>query len=260
MRAVEKVGRALDRPEIVRKEKPLQQTEAFRRGRRRLGYMRETGRHGDEFMYDLAVDTGFAGRPHVVSEAELQQHISDGDMEMWRGQTDASYADAFLTGPAFYGQGFRGNAMYAAGGGDRAHALAVAYAQAPPTRGVLVTKVDKPVVMHMALRRDAKVINHDEASMRAKQEHKKWWGLKGGGEGFAPESAQTMAEANNSPTRWALANGYDAMLIPKDDGTHEIAVLNRTALLVSHEFEPAGQNVTKRLREGEGDEDADADD
>lgn len=243
------MGRKLDRPEIVRKEKPLQQTEAFRRGRRRLGYMRETGRHGDEYMYDLAVDTGFAGRPHVVSEEELRQHIADGDMEMWRGQTDESYADAFVTGPAFYGQGFRGNGMYAAGGSERARSLAVAYAQAPPTRGVLVTKVDKPVLMHMALRRDAKVINHAEASMRAQQEHKKWYGLKGGGEGVAPEATQVMAEANNSPTRWALANGYDAMLVERDDGTNEIAVLNRTALLVAREFEPAGRNVTTQLRE-----------
>jgi hypothetical protein len=95
-----KVGRKLERQPIQRRERDITSTEAFRRGLRRISYMRETGHHGDEFMYDLATDEGFAGRPQVVSEAELRQHIADGDLEMFRGVSDESYAQAFTSGTA----------------------------------------------------------------------------------------------------------------------------------------------------------------
>jgi hypothetical protein len=95
---VSKLKAKLEPPPIVRRVKKLETTEAFRRGRRSLGYMRQSGVHGDEFMFDLATDQGFAGRPHAVSEEELQAHIDAGAVEMWRGTSDRSYADTFLTG------------------------------------------------------------------------------------------------------------------------------------------------------------------
>jgi hypothetical protein len=254
--AAKQVGRSLERPEIVRKDREFKQSEAFRRARMRPSYHTEFGRHGDELMYDLAVDKGFAGRPHVVSSDELEQHIADGDKEMWRGVTDESYAQLFTTGTAFYGQGFRGNGIYAAHG-ERAKKLATAYAQAPPTKGTLVHKVDKPVLIRMALRRDARTITYDEAALQAKSEHRKWAGLKGGGEGFSAEGAQALAAANSTATRWAMANGYDAVIIPKEDGGEEVAVLNRTALIVAGDFEGAGTNVTQQLREDAEDDSGD---
>lgn len=243
----EKIEKAkVERPTIVRKERPLHQTEAFRRGLRRVEFMREFGSHGDEFMYDLAVDRGFAGKPKVVTDEQLAAHIADGDRELWRGVSDASYAADFLKSPPYYGQGFRGNGIYAASGG-RAHAMARAYAVAPPTRGI-TAKADKPVVIHMALAKEAKTISYEDASMRARHEHTSHVGAKGGGEGQASSREQVLAEAASSPTRWALANGFDAVIVSTPDGGDEVVVLNRTALIVSKDFESAGQNVARASR------------
>jgi putative intracellular protease/amidase len=126
--------------------------------------------------------------------------------------------------------------------------MAVAYAQAPPSRGTLVTKVDAPRVIHMALRRDARTIDFETAVEAARRDSLRWAAEKSGD--ARTTRAEVLAEAYSSPTRWALAHGYDAVLIPKGDG-YEVAVLNRTALIVAREFEQAGENVTRRIHEAE---------
>lgn len=251
---VEQIGERRDgpqRPGPLRKDKPLHRTEAFRRGVRRSSYMTQSGSHGDEFMYDLAVDQGFASRPHAVSEEELRAHIANGDRELWRGVSDESYAQALVSGTAFYGQGFRGNGIYAAGGG-KAETMARSYAQAPPTRGTITSKADKPVVVHMALMKEAKTVTYAEASGQARSEHLRLSGEKGGQEGTGGRAPEVLALANSSPTRWAMVNGYDAVIVPQDDGSDEVVVLNRTALVVSTEFQDAGRNVARRMRERPG--------
>jgi hypothetical protein len=209
--------------------------------------MQESGPHGDEFMYDLAVDQGFAGRPKVVSESVLAHHIAEGDRELWRGVSDESYANDFIKSPPFYGQGFRGNGIYTASG-VKAETMARNYAQAPPTRGI-VAKADKPVVIHMALAKEAKVIHYDDAASRARSEHLAHAGEKGGGEIEHGARAEVLAGAASTPTRWALANHYDAVIVPGKEGhADEVVVLNRTALIVSSKFQAAGQNVTRAPR------------
>jgi hypothetical protein len=249
---VEKVGERVEarkpppRPAISRKtEKPLAQTEAFRRGVRRPEYMTLPGPHGDEFMYDLALDRGFTQRPHKATEEELVKHIKDGDRELWRGVSDESYATALVSGTAHYGQGFRGNGIYAAAG-ERGRALATGYAQAPPSRGTLVSKTEKPTVIHMALMREAKTIPYAEAASQARDEHLRLSGEKG------DRASEVLSLANNSPTRWALAKGYDAVIVPQEDGSDEVVVLNRSALIVSTEFQQAGKNVAAAIRDRPG--------
>lgn len=254
---VEKVGERVEarkpppRPAISRKvEKPLAQTEAFRRGLRRTEYMTLPGPHGDEFMYDLALDRGFTQRPFRTDEAGLRKYIADGDRELWRGVSDESYAQALTSGTAHYGQGFRGNGIYAAAG-ERGRSLATGYAQAPPSRGTLVSKTEKPTVIHMALMREAKTVTYDEAASEARFEHLRLAGVKGGSPNEG-RSAEVLALAHNSPTRWALAHGYDAVIVPQDDGSDEVIVLNRSALIVSTEFQAAGKNVAAAIRDQPG--------
>jgi hypothetical protein len=219
-------------------------TPAFRRARQRLSYTAEFGRHGDEFTYDLAVDYGIAGKPHVVSPERLDAEIVNGAIEMYRGQTDVTYAEAFTTGPAFYGQGFRGNGIYFAHG-ERASTMARQYAQAPPTRGI-AAKVDKPTVIRAALHPDAKIVEYDEIAGRAKADHVR---LKSSNEmgdpgtGPAPKEAVLAAIARD-PARYAITQGYDAIRVNE----WEMIVLNRSAVLVSKEFEDAGTNVVSRSR------------
>jgi hypothetical protein len=98
----------------------------------------------------------------------------------------------------------------------------------------------------MALRRDARTVSYEEASDRARREHLRYAGQKF--EEGTGGNAQVLALANNSPTRWALAQGYDAVTVHQEDGSDEVVVLNRGALIVSSEFEAAGENVTRRMR------------
>lgn len=235
---------------IERRDRSLLQTEAFRRGRRRLSYMSEYGVHGDEFLYDLAVDQGFAGRPQVRSEASLKQIIDSGGLEMYRGVTDEDYARLLLGGTLYMGQGFRGNGIYGAMGPD-AHKQAVAYAQAPPNRGI-AAKSDNPVVIHMALHPDAKTIPYKDAKSRADAEFLKWATQTDGDAtvmhdpGTTGTTADVRREANRDASRWALANGYDAIIV---DDKGEVIVLNRTALVMSDTFEPAGTNMVNAPRQ-----------
>lgn len=241
---VAKFAAKVEPPPITRRDVPLERSSAYRMALRRPAFARETGPHGDEMMYELAHERGFAGQPHVVTEAVLKAGIEEGDLELWRGQSDDTYAKGLMAGPAFYGTGFRGNGIYAAAG-PRAHSMGIAYAQAPPTRG-LVTKTDNPVVMHMALHRHARTIQYADAQTRSVAELSQ---VKGDpGTSGAGAGSTVKQEVARDPGRWALANGYDAIVVPQDDGGHEVIVLNRTALLVSSELEPAGTNVTREQR------------
>lgn len=243
--AAEKAGDRVSRPSpsLMRKDVPLERTQAFARGRRRLRYMRETSVHGDEFMYDLAVDRGFAGQPKKVSEAELEQAIADGDTEMWRGMTDRDYASLLVDGTYYAGAGFRGSGTYVATGPD-GKKKATSYALAPPSRGI-ASKSETPTVVRMALAKDARVADYSVIAAEAKAKHLEQKGVKadpGSGAGMGGSSAQVLAEVARDPMRWAMAQGFDAVKI--SDG--EWVVLNRTALLVSKAFVPAGENVFRR--------------
>jgi hypothetical protein len=234
----------LDPLPIQRKQvKSLPAATSFQRARRRIAYTREWGPHGDEFTYDLAFDHGYTGRPHVVSTDRLEAEIANGATEMFRGQSDRSYAEAFTTGPYFAGQGFRGNGIYFAYGG-KAHATAHQYAQAPPTRGV-TAKTDAPTVMRAALHRDAKVVDYDEIAALAKAEHERLAAIAGDpGESQFASSDQVRAEVARDPARYAITQGYDAIKIPGG----EMIVLNRSVVIVSEEFEDAGTNVVRRSK------------
>lgn len=242
--AAEKTGDRVSRPRpsLQRREMPIERTQAFARGRRRLRYMRETGTHGDEFMYDLAVDLGFSGTPKKVSEAELGQAVADGDTEMWRGLTDKDYVSLFVDGSYYAGAGFRGSGTYVATG-EGGKRKAVAYAQAPPSRGI-ATKSATPTVMHMALSKVAKVAEYDQIAQEAKAQHVQLGAAKAQAGTMGGSSQQVLAEIARDPMRYAMSQGYDAVKI--SDG--EWVVLNRTALLVSEKFVPAGTNVVEQMK------------
>lgn len=236
----------LDPLPVRRKEvKSLPSAVSFQRARRRIAYTREWGPHGDEFTYDLAMDHGYTSKPHVVSADRLDAEIAAGGIEMFRGQTDRSYAEAFTSGPYFAGQGYRGNGIYFAHGSG-SKVKATQYAQAPPTRGI-AAKTERPTVIRAALHRDAKVVDYEEIAAKAKAEH--LWIASLAGDPGTSESGQASGdevrqEIARDPARYAITQGYDA--IKTSDG--EMIVLNRSAVVVAEDFEDAGQNVTRRMR------------
>ena len=230
-------------PEIQRRDRPLASGMAFRRARTRPALMRETGTHGDEFMFEMATDLGYAGRPTRVPSGEVDAAVAAGGTEVWRGVSDETYAEALVTGPYYAGQGFRGSGIYVAHGED-GRTRAVSYAQAPPTRGI-AAKTDRPTVQRMALHPQANVVEYEEIRGRAEAEHKRLAEkLRSPGLSEKASEEEVLAEVARDPARYAMSQGYDAIRI----NDAEMNVLNRTALLVDEAFEEAGTSVVRRGR------------
>lgn len=202
-----KLAARLEPRPLARRSLDVTEAAAFLRARARFAYAREVGEHGDEMLYGLASDYGFAGLPHAVSEAEVEAEVEAGGVEVWRGERDP---DAFLTGSYHAELGHRGNGIlvaYGVGARQRAQEHAT-------------------TVLRMALHRDANVGVYSEVAEEAKLEH-----LRLGEASFrngVPTVEAVLAEIARDPGRYALTHGWDALVL----GEHEMLVLNRTALLV----------------------------
>ena len=220
-------GQFIDKT-IIRKVKPLGSTNAFRRAKMIPEFATYTDSHGDAFMYELAHDFGFSGQPTVVSDEEIDQAVSEGAIEMWRG-THKDYVQAFRKGPYYAGFGFRGNGTYAAHG-ERGEVKAGAYAKAPPSRGV-ASRQGERVVMRMALKKQARVANWEQVKEDAKAETTRLKQILD--DPATPEATRKIAAIEyavaQDPGRYAMMLGYDAIWI----NDSEIDILNRTAVLVS---------------------------
>jgi hypothetical protein len=77
----------------------------------------------DDALAEIYQRQGFHGRPEVLTEAEMDQRIADGWVEVWRGfgapPEGIGYAEAFRRGETHYaGLGVHGNGTYAAFGSD----------------------------------------------------------------------------------------------------------------------------------------------
>jgi hypothetical protein len=248
-REIEQAGTKIERarPTIQRRTPKLEQTGAWKRAKLRPEFLGERGPHGDEFMYELARDMGFAGKPHKVAEADLAQRIEAGDIELFRGVTDESYARELTDGSYFAGQGFRGNGIYAAADGD-ARRHATAYAQAPPTSGI-TGKTDKPVVIHMALLGHARIEDYDKVSAEAKRVATvAQRDMQSASDERARLEAERRYHVARDPSRFAMSQGIDAVRV----SGQEYVILNRTALVVSEEFRSGGTNVVRQMRQPAG--------
>jgi hypothetical protein len=83
--------------------------------------------------------------PLVVSESEIQNHIAQGETELWRGVEEKQYASKFKGGPIHISTGVMGSGIYTAlGSGGRTYAEDF-------------TNQGRGELMHMSLQKDAKV-------------------------------------------------------------------------------------------------------
>jgi hypothetical protein len=186
---------------------------------------------GDPAMAAVSNTLGTAGRPRLVSKAEMDRLIAAGSPELWRGESHAAYAEQTKTGEVRYGLGGMGNGIYAAATwhDNNARARASGYAGSPDA------------LMRMTLDPAAKVLDVDDGYEKKGAEENGWFKRKMDAAPdrndadaygrYADEAADQHRLLFSDLGRWAQMRGYDAL----NEGGRTYIILNRSALIVQRE-------------------------
>ncbi len=161
---------------------------------------------GDGELEVIAQYQNFAQLPRVVEPDTLEGKV------LYRGVSEARYAEQFRTGEYYGGRGMAGSGTYAAYGKQGA-AEAAEYAKVSGKTGP---------VMRMQLPTDARVITSQEADLRAHADM-----IQLGTMGDA--RSKTLSRLSRDTGRWAAMHGYDAIDI---GNMNYMVILNRSILKV----------------------------
>ena len=199
------------RPRIDPATTPFTETDAFRR----YGVSDDPDPDSREALYTKAViqEQGFDGLPQIVTRRELDRYVAAGEVELFRGVSDARFADELRSGPFFVGRGGEIDGMYAAAG---PHALTVARQY---------SAVGDGTVIRMALKRGARIIAWRDLERQAATELRR-------AAAVPPEVAHSLY---NDAGRLAAYLGYDAVHVVEFPDIDDYVVFNRTALRVQKE-------------------------
>lgn len=98
--------------------KDFEETEAFKKVLDGTTDLTEKydSKKGDVFLFDLQHELGADGKPDIVSSEELDQHIADGEPELFRGVSQEQFGEQFKDGDLYAGSGCYGNGTYTATG------------------------------------------------------------------------------------------------------------------------------------------------
>jgi hypothetical protein len=199
------------RPRIDPATTPFTETQAFHR----YGVSHDPDPDSPEALYTKAIieEQGFDGLPQVVPRQELDHYVAAGEIELFRGVTDAPFADALRYGEFFVGRGGEVAGMYTAAG---PHGLVIARQYAAIGDGT---------VIRMTLKRAARIVQWPELEKREAVELDR-------ADSMPADIARTVY---NDLARLATYLGYDAIHIVDFPEVDYYVVLNRTALRVQRE-------------------------
>lgn len=191
-------ARIADLPQYdtFRETTPQRRYEEFRDGRTQY-----SSYEYDRVMTDIARKSGADGKPTVLSSAEFEAQAR---VVTRRGFGNGRAADQFLDGDYEPGVGLKGNGFYSTQNLDEGNQYA--------------TKLDGDAkggrTLSLGLREDARIISIDDldAQMEVLGDRVPDW-------------------YRDDPNRWALAQGYDAVHVPRKRGDWYI-MLNRASVLV----------------------------
>ncbi|MBW3113493.1 hypothetical protein KYJ26_16690 [Bacillus sp. MCCB 382] len=179
----------------------------------------------DKALKTLLREQGFDGKGNVVSKAELDKFIQNGEREIFRGVTNAKFAEQFKDGDLFAGLGTYGNGTYTAYG-QSAEKVAQSYAG------------KKGDIVRMSLKSDAKVVKYD-ILLGEMMDYEDMLAEK-----MAKSTSKKAREAIEAETllikdfgRFATMRGYDAIDVT---GFEYLVVLNRTSLRIQRESHGGG--------------------
>jgi hypothetical protein len=179
----------------------------------------------DRALKTLLKEQGYDGKGNVVSKNELDKFIANGERELFRGVTEAKFAEQFKDGDLFAGLGTYGNGTYTAYGSS-AEAVAQSYAG------------KKGDIVRMSLKSDAKVVKYD-VLLGEMMDYEYVLAEK-----LAKATSKKAREAIEAETllikdfgRFATLRGYDAIDVT---GFEYLVVLNRTSLRIQRESHGGG--------------------
>jgi hypothetical protein len=203
-----------------------------------------TPEEGNKFINELAREVGSDGLSKVVSEAEMDRLVTEGHIELFRGEAKPEYAEQLKHGAYRASLGSDGDGYYAAKSAGMAHL----YAQDGPSGvtlrmaldkdanvavlGDLFQKINQGHDAYMAHRK--KIINRlsdrvsvakdTPATLRATQRLQQF-----------QDRSRVVADVryNRNVSIYALMHGYDAISIPM---TNITVVLSRNALYVQDKY------------------------
>ena len=202
----------------------------------------------DPFLKSILIELGYDAKPILGSKEDIEQAVKEGGIDLWRGVSGTSpsiqaiYADSFKRGDLFVGEGFFGSGTYAT---PDTH-IAATYAgigRDTPSGWTVDDESKKAGLVHMALRKGAKVIDANEAFDLARKKFKyysetlpKRYVASRGDKGADPlvlDKLQAYARIYKDPGRAAALEGYDAISSTSElDGAGIYVILNRGALVV----------------------------
>ena len=212
--------------------------------------MTNDGTGHDVRLAAVAATQGFQGKPTVVSKAQADLLLAAGGTELWRGLSDhhnyntgkrktgGQLAEEFRSGKeAYYGQGIYGNGIYMS---TRRSTAQGSYSNGKPDS-----------LLRIVLPADAKVIDYDQAQKLAYADNQKFQDkLNAAYTKYSrARTDATRAAAYDAyrklqlqqtdrnrvlsdSSRWAAANGYDAVRKPISGSENYYVLLNRTAVAV----------------------------
>jgi len=207
---------------------------------------------GDRWLGAVQQAQGFNGKPKVVPKREMDEHVRDGGIELFRAVKSLHYKksaelnEEYRTGPLFPGNGVYGSGTYTS-----------------PQRETAKRYGEEATMLRIGLRRDARVISYaDLLKLRPRT------GITATAANLADQRQAELDKVDPTDTkaikaiidkyaalaarqgprsqiagdlgRVAALLGYDAIYIPGDyrgkgsklDGQTEYVILNRTATLV----------------------------
>jgi hypothetical protein len=200
-------------PRIDPSKTPFTETEAFRR----YGLRDDPDPKSPESLYLKAIiqEQAFDRLPYVVSRRELDRYITAGEVELFRGVTEARFADELRAGAFFVGRGGVFDGMYAASG---VAALSIARTYASPLGSII----------RMSLKAGARV-----ADGRAFEDHVTAALRRAEVEGGQPLAVMRLIY--NEVSSFAAYLGYDAIRIVEFPEVDNYVILNRSAIRVQRE-------------------------
>lgn len=205
---------------------------------------------GDPVLGEIYKRNGYDGRPNVVTPETIDQLRADGHRIVYRGVTDAKFAEQFRDGEYFPGLGIYGNGTYTAVGSDADN-----HTDALDTAREYAT--EQGYVMRMAIHKDAKIVTLKEIQQMAQDE------LEASAERVRQARKAVYAVPHDHPDaaaleatfqsekardndvhrlvmdegRYASIMGYDGVLVERNSAAGQgigdyLVMLNRTAIAV----------------------------
>jgi len=177
-------------------------------------------------LKELIKEQAFDKKPKVVSENELNQIISSGNTELYRGFSNEQTIEQFKNGEYYIGKGLYGNGTYATNNSDTA-------------------KLYGANISHMALDKSAKVISEEKLI----QEQQSFVDSLDSQKRYTPEYADAdekislLIHLATDNGRFATLKGYDAITLSNGN----TIVLNRGKLIISDQEQKSDSYKKSKL-------------